>query len=203
MAGRRTRGVPREVADAFSALKGALIIPFSPTRGFTAVGSHATLRSSVITAAVVVALTLVAEDILGRREWSDPWQSALPEMVYLVSAFVVEFVMLLAVSTWFMSRRAGGKMDYSANAKVLGFWFAWLAVAAAIASASLEVSYLFYFIVEAFVLLWFLVLLATALSVANGVRVRSCFLPAFCALVLAFVAVYPLSAILVITEVFL
>lgn len=192
----------RELADAFSALKGALIIPFSPTRGFTAVGNHATLRSSFIIAAVVVALTLVAENIVGWREWAGPWQLALPELVFLVSAFVVEFVMLLAVSTWFMSRRAGGKMDYSANAKVLGFWFSWLAVVAAIASASLEVSYLLYFIVEALVLLWFLVLMATALSVANGVRVRSCLLPAFCACAVAVVAVYPLTAILVITEVF-
>jgi len=194
------------MTDTESVVKGALIMPFAPTRGFTALRRQSKLGGAIAVAIILsVAYSLVAhltEDGLFHGIWSsEPWHVILVQLMLSVLYTLLSLALLVFFSTVFISTRAGGKRDYSTNARLLCYRSAWqFAFALVVVSIPLDDALRFF--INVMVMLWFLLLLAVALSVANNVELKRCWLPAIgavvCTAVISSAAIFLLAPIPVI-----
>lgn len=170
----------RSDSSVWEVLKGALILPFSPLRGFTALHHNASILSAVLVGIAFPMIWGLASMVNGG--WVHPPGQSLVVYFARSSVHAILFLLLLVVfSAVFVRRGPKTRADYASNARLIGYWYAWQFSLTSVGGLVWHDGH-FQLIFGLLLFAWFAWLLAVALSVANDVALRRCLIPGICAL---------------------
>ncbi len=124
---------------------------------------------------------------------SDSWLAVLANTTFDLSYTLLSLLLLVVFSAVFMAALTGGRRDYSANGKLLCYRGAWQYGLSSLAVVLVGDHVELMTLVSLLLLVWFLFLFAVALSIANSIPLKRCWLPAIGALLCTTAVMYPVT----------